>query len=56
MGFPGSNADWSTVEGAMYMGAGGSMPGMWTALAVIACIVVLAMGHMSESAKYKKVG
>lgn len=56
MGFPGSNADWSTVEGAMYMGAGGAMPGVWTVLAIVACIAVLALGHMSESKRYADKG
>lgn len=55
MGFPGDETGWaSVVEGAIFPGAGGSMPGTWTVIGIIACIVVLVIGQMSESSKYKK--
>ena len=44
MGWNFGAADWSVVEGASFPGA----PGMWTAIAVVACVVVLVMGNMSE--------
>ncbi|KMW57778.1 hypothetical protein AIOL_002746 [Candidatus Rhodobacter oscarellae] len=53
MGFPGT--DWASLAGsAIFPGAGGPMPGIWTAIAIIACVVVLWVGHASEAKKYKK--
>lgn len=54
MGWAFDKADWSAVEGAYYMGAGGSMPGIWTLIAVCACVAVLAIGQIHEKAKYNK--
>lgn len=53
MGWPFETADWATVEGAMYMGAGGGMPGFWTLVAAVICVAVLAIGNLSEHQKYK---
>ena len=35
MGFPYDKADWSVVDGAMFMGAGSSMPFFYTIIAII---------------------
>jgi len=48
MGWNFGAADWSVVEGASFPGAGGAAPGIWTLIAVIACVVVLVMGNSSE--------
>jgi len=54
MGFPGEEAAWSSVAGAaIYPGADGSMPGVWSVIAIIACIATLWIGHSSEAKKYK---
>jgi hypothetical protein len=51
--FPYSEASWSVVDGAMFIGWGGSLPGLTTAIAMIICIVVLVIGQRSETAKAK---
>ncbi|OJI94312.1 hypothetical protein LY10_01554 [Planktotalea frisia] len=51
--FPYSEASWSVVDGAMFIGWGTSLPGITTVLAMIACVVVLVIGQRSESAKAK---
>ena len=53
MGFPYDTADWALVDGAMFMGWGGSAPGIYTLIAAIICVVVLWMGNSSEKAKYE---
>ena len=35
MGFPYDKADWSVVDGAMFMGANSSMPLFYTIIAII---------------------
>lgn len=52
MGFPYSEATWDIVDGAMYMGAGGSSPGLWTLISVIVCIVLLWIGNRHEHKLY----
>ena len=54
MGFPYDKVDWSVVDGAMFMGAGSSMPFFYTIIAIIICIVFLIYGQMIESDKYNK--
>ena len=51
--FPYSEASWSVVDGAMFIGWVTSLPGITTVLAMIACVVVLVIGQRSESAKAK---
>ncbi len=51
MGFPYDEANWAVVDGAMYMGAGGSMPGVFTVIAMAICVAVLFVGHRSEAKK-----
>ncbi len=53
MGFPFSPATWNVVEGAMYMGANGIAPGIYTFLAFVLCGVVLYIGNKSEKQRYK---
>ncbi len=52
MGFPYTEADWAVVDGAMYMGAFGSMPGIYTAISVLACIYLLWACNRVEKGKY----
>ena len=54
MGFPGSEASWSVIEGAMYMGAGGSMPAVYTWVSVALCVFVLWLGNRKEHRLYNK--
>lgn len=54
MGFPFDEATWSVVEGAMFMGWGGALPGFYTLVGVIACIAILWLGNKSEKDRYKK--
>ena len=54
MGFPYPEENWSVVDGAMYMGAGSTMPFFYTIIAIVICIVFLVYGQMIESDKYNK--
>lgn len=51
--FPYEEASWSAVDGAMFMGWGGALPGLTTLIAAIICVVVLVIGQRSEAAKAK---
>lgn len=52
--FPYEEATWSVVDGAMFMGWGGALPGLSTLVAAIICVAVLVYGQKSESAKAKR--
>lgn len=52
MGFPYSEATWDVVDGAMFMGWGGSMPAIWTIVSVVICIVLLWIGNKHEHDLY----
>lgn len=52
--FPYAEATWDVVDGAMFMGWGGSLPGITTVLAMIVCVVVLVIGQQSETEKAKR--
>ncbi len=52
MGFPFDEASWNEVSGPIFVGAGSSMPGVFTVLAIVVCIVALAMGQRAEAKKY----
>ena len=52
--FPYGEASWSVVDGAMFMGWGGSLPGMATFIAAVICVAVLVIGQRSETEKAKK--
>lgn len=51
--FPYDEASWSAADGAMFMGWGGSLPGIATFIAAVICVVVLVVGQRSETAKAK---
>ena len=52
MGFPYESATWEVVDGAMFMGWGSSMPGLYTAIAVTVCAYVLWVGNRHEKRCY----
>jgi hypothetical protein len=52
MGFPYESATWEVVDGAMFMGWGSSMPGLYTAIAAIVCAYVLWAGNRHEQKCY----
>lgn len=55
MGFPYDNGGtWTDVSGPIFMGYGSSMPGIFTVIGIIICIVALAIGQKGEAAKYSK--
>ncbi|MEO9572835.1 MAG: hypothetical protein ABJ263_07800 [Tateyamaria sp.] len=54
MGFPYDEVSWSVVDGAMFMGWGGAMPGLYTLIAAGICVAVLLFGQKTESAKTKQ--
>ncbi len=54
MGFPYDEASWSAVDGAMFMGSGTTMPGMYTAIAAGICVLVLIYGQASEMRKARQ--
>ncbi|HAY41068.1 MAG TPA: hypothetical protein DCX64_02240 [Gammaproteobacteria bacterium] len=47
-------ADGAWADVGMYIGAGSSMPGWYTFIGVVACVVILAMGNKSEHDHYDK--
>ena len=55
MGFPYDQATWDVVDGAMYMGAGGSLPAIFTWLSIAVCIVLLWKGNKAEHDLYEKM-
>jgi hypothetical protein len=54
MGFPYDEAAWSVVDGAMFMGWGTAMPGVYTAIAAAVCAYVLWAGNKSEHKQFNK--
>ncbi len=46
--------DWADVEGAMYIGAGGSEM-IWFGISVLLCLWALVSGSMHELNSYKKL-
>jgi hypothetical protein len=53
MGFPFAEASWDSVTGAMYMGAGGAMPMVYTLISVALCIWALWAGNRKEHSLYE---
>ena len=51
MGFPYDEASWSVVDGAMFIGWGSAMPGLWTLIGAIICVAVLVFGQATEVSK-----
>ena len=54
MGFPYDEAAWSVVDGAMFMGWGTAMTGVYTAIAAAVCAYVLWAGNKSEHKQFDK--
>lgn len=54
MGFPFDKAEWVDGMEAIFPGAGGSMPGTWTVIAIVVCLGALFIGQKAETTKYKK--
>lgn len=54
MGFPYDEATWNAAEGAIFMGFGGSAPGLYSLIAIVVLIGALAVGHIAEAKKYAK--
>ena len=54
MGFPYEGADWAVVDGAMFMGWGGALPGLYTLIAMLICFGVLWFGNRSEHKRFQK--
>ncbi|MDE2791174.1 MAG: hypothetical protein OXI81_12225 [Paracoccaceae bacterium] len=53
MGFPYSEADWAVVDGAMFMGAGGAMTGIYTAITIVGSIILLWKCNRVEQSLYE---
>lgn len=53
MGFPYDQGTWEGVSGAIFMGFGTSAPGIYTAIAIIVAIALLAIGQKTEADKYR---
>lgn len=53
MGFPYEPNSWDGVSGAIFMGFGSSMPGMFTVIAIVVAVVLLALGQKTEAGKYR---
>ena len=53
MGFPYDTGSYEGVSGAIFMGFGTSMPGMFTVIAIVVAVVLLAAGQATEAAKYR---
>jgi hypothetical protein len=53
MGFPYPEATWDAATGATYMGAGGSMPMIYTLISAALCIWALWAGNRKEHQLYK---
>ena len=54
MGFPGSEGSWDAITGAMYMGAGGGAPAIYTWISVAMCVWALWAGNRKEHKLYNK--
>ncbi len=54
MGWPFDDPTWDGVSGAIYMGLGTALPGVFSVIAIGLCIAALAYGQAQEAASYKK--
>ncbi len=52
MGYPFDQATWNVLTDAMYIGAGGSAPGLYTLIGAAICIAALWYGNTSEKKRY----
>ena len=53
MGFPYDQGTWEGVSGAIFMGFGTATPGLFTLIAIVVAVVLLAVGQKTEAAKYR---
>lgn len=53
MGFDLASVD--EMTGAVFMGAGGSMPVVWTIIAALICVYAIWAGNKHEHDSYKKM-
>ncbi len=53
MGFPFEPATWDGVSGPIFMGYGGSLPGLFSVIGIVLCIGALVIGQKAEAKKYK---
>jgi len=53
MGYDLENID--ALTGAIFMGAGGSMPAIWTWISVAVCVLACVVGSKHELDAYKKI-
>ena len=53
MGFPFEKGTWEGVSGAIFMGFGTATPGIFTLIAIVVSVVLLAVGQKTEAAKYR---
>lgn len=53
MGFPYESATWEVVDGAMFIGWGTVMPGIYTAIAIGVCIYALWAGNRADQKSYR---
>lgn len=54
MGFPYETASWDGITEAISTGYGTAMPGLFSLIGIIVCIVALVVGQSSEAKKYSK--
>jgi len=52
--FPYEQATWDVVDGAMFQLWGTSMPGIFTLIAALICVLVLVVGQRTETEKAKR--
>lgn len=52
MGYPYDSASWDAATGAIYMGANGSMPLIFTIISAALCVWALWAGHRGEHKLY----
>jgi hypothetical protein len=55
MGFPFESASWDVVEGAMFIGWGTVMPGVYTLIAALICAYTLWSGNRAEQKHYRRM-
>ncbi len=53
MGFPFAEATWNAVTGAMFIGAGGVAPGVYTFIGGVICVAILWYGYIYEKGRYQ---
>ncbi|MEO0773567.1 MAG: hypothetical protein AAFZ04_10335 [Pseudomonadota bacterium] len=53
MGFPYDTGSYEGVSGAIFMGFGSSMPGIFTVIAIVVAVGLLVAGQATEASKYR---